>query len=91
MATYVGAVFSLSVLACAVPFLAGLLYTCTCFSQLGRSFNPKSKKYIKLPPFDMLSSLFAGDHYYELRDLATSHPLIELGHDLIDVGFDLII
>lgn len=39
----------------------------------------------------MLSSLPARDHDYELRDLAASHPLVELGHDLVDVGFDLII
>jgi len=39
----------------------------------------------------MLSGLFARNHDYELRDLAASHPFVELGHDPIDVGFDLII
>ena len=39
----------------------------------------------------MFASLLAGDHNHQFRDLAASHPLVELGHDLFDVCFDLIV
>lgn len=39
----------------------------------------------------MLSRLFAGDDNDEFRDLATIHPLFQLGHDLLDVCLYLIV
>lgn len=88
--TCLGAAFSFSVLDCAVPFLVGLLYICTCSGQSWR-FHKRRAIHVKLPSFDMLPGIFARDDYYELRDFAARHPFIELRHDLVDVGFDLII
>ena len=39
----------------------------------------------------MLPSFLARDDYYQFRDLAACHPLVELGHHLLDVCFDLIV
>ena len=39
----------------------------------------------------MVASLFVGNYDHQLRDLATEHPFIELGHDLLDICPDLII
>jgi len=47
--------------------------------------------YIKLPSFNVLSSLFARDDDNELRDFATIHPFFQLAHDLFNVGLDLVI
>lgn len=74
-------------------FLEGLLKICTLnwtrlhiYVEIG-----DFKTYVKLPSFDMFASFFTGDNNNKLRDLATSHPLVELGHDLLDVGFDLVV
>ena len=48
-------------------------------------------KYVKLPSLNVLCSLFAGDHHHQLRDLASRHPFVKLGHDLVDIGLDLIV
>jgi len=39
----------------------------------------------------MLARIFAGYDDYELRDLATDHPFVELGHNFLNVGFDLVV
>ena len=39
----------------------------------------------------MLACLFARDYNHQFRDLAASHPFVELGHDLLNVCFDLIV
>lgn len=46
---------------------------------------------IKLPSLNMLSCLFAGDHYHKFRDLSSKHPLVELRHDLLNVRLDLVV
>lgn len=51
----------------------------------------KQANYVKLPPLDMVASLFVGNDDDEFGDFATSHPFVKLGHDLFDVGFDLIV
>jgi hypothetical protein len=33
---------------------------------------------IKLPPLNVLAGVLAGNHYHELRDLSSNHPLIQL-------------
>ena len=47
--------------------------------------------YVELPALEVLAGVLAGYHYYELRDFASDHPLVELGHNLFDICFDLIV
>ena len=46
---------------------------------------------IELPPFDVFSRLLACNYDDKLRNLASHHPLIQLGHDLLDVSLDLVV
>lgn len=39
----------------------------------------------------MLACVFVRDDNDKLGDLATNHPLVQLGHDLLDVGLDLVV
>ena len=78
MNTHSGTAFSLSVDFCDVVFLLLLLKICTYPQNELRKLMSTGMLYVKLPPFDMLSGLFAGNHNYELRDLPAKHPLVEL-------------
>ena len=48
-------------------------------------------KYVKLPSFNVLPGLFAGDHHHQLRDFAARHPFVKLRHNPVDIGLDLIV
>jgi hypothetical protein len=54
-------------------------------------FPFEGRTNIKLPALNVLSGIFACDHYNELRDLAANHPFVKLGHYFLDVGFDLVV
>ncbi len=60
-------------------------------SLVSLMFPFEGRTNIKLPALNVLSGIFACDHYNELRDLAANHPFVKLGHYFLDVGFDLVV